>query len=145
MEKQPYVIERIYNAPVAIVWKAISNKEDMKKWYFDLAEFKPEVGFEFRFNGGPDGKVYVHICRITEVIKNKRIAYSWRYEGYEGNSLVTFELFEEGNKTRLRLTHAGIETFPASNPDLAKENFAMGWNEIIGTSLKNYVEKTDPS
>jgi hypothetical protein len=42
----------------------------------------------------------------------------------------------------MRLTHAGLETFPAAeNPDLKKENFEMGWTEIIGTSLKEFVEK----
>jgi uncharacterized protein YndB with AHSA1/START domain len=113
----------------------------MKQWYFDLPEFKPEVGFSFDFMGGPDHKQYKHLCTITEVVPGKKLTYSWRYEGYEGNSFVTFELFAEGNKTRLKLTHEGLETFPASNPDLAKENFAQGWTHIVGISLKDYVEK----
>ncbi|HZG22986.1 MAG TPA: SRPBCC domain-containing protein, partial [Chitinophagaceae bacterium] len=65
----------------------------------------------------------------------------WRYDGYPGESLVTFELFDEGEKTRLRLTHSGLETFPSDNPSFKKENFAAGWSEIIGTSLKDYLEK----
>jgi uncharacterized protein YndB with AHSA1/START domain len=137
---KPFVIERTYHAPIAKVWKAITDKNDMKKWYFDLAEFKPEVGFEFRFLGGPEHKQYLHICKITEVIAGKKITYSWRYDGYEGISYVTFELFAEGDHTRLKLTHAGLETFPASNPDLAKENFAEGWTSITGKSLKEFVE-----
>jgi uncharacterized protein YndB with AHSA1/START domain len=47
MENDPFVIERTYNAPIAKVWKALTDKNDMKQWYFDLSEFKPEVGFEF--------------------------------------------------------------------------------------------------
>jgi hypothetical protein len=31
-----FVIERSYNAPRKKVWRAITNKEDMKQWYFDL-------------------------------------------------------------------------------------------------------------
>ena len=139
--QQPFVIERTYNAPILLVWKAISNKAEMKKWYFDLAEFKPEIGFEFSFEGGPDDKKYLHLCKVTEAIPPKKLAYSWRYDGYEGNSVVTFELFDEGSKTRLRLTHSGLETFPKNNPDLAKENFVAGWTEIIGISLKNYLEQ----
>lgn len=138
---EPFVIERTYNAPVKKLWKAITDKNEMKKWYFDLKEFKPEVGFEFEFNGGPPEKIYRHLCKVTEVNPAKKITYSWRYDGYEGNSFVTWELFEEGNKTKLRLTHAGLETFPASNPDLAKENFAAGWTDIIGRSLKEYFDK----
>src|SRR5690606_14685401 len=101
----------------------------------------PKVGFEFQFEGGKDGNCYVHLCKITEVIPQKKLTYSWRYQGYEGNSFVTFELFPEGNKTRLKLTHEGLETFPVENRDLAKENFIEGWNSIIGISLREFVEK----
>jgi len=137
----PFVIERTFNAPVARVWQAITDKSQMKHWYFDLAEFRPEVGFEFQFEGGPDERKYLHLCKVTEVVSGKKISYSWRYDGYEGISEVSFELFPDGNKTRLRLTHRGLETFPASNPDLAKENFAEGWTSIIEGSLKDFLEK----
>lgn len=140
MKNEPFVIERVLNAPADIVWKAITDKEQMKLWYFNLAEFKPVVGFEFQFEGGTETKTFLHKCKITEVIPGKKLKHSWRYDGYEGNSFVTFELFPEGNKTRIKLTHEGLETFPAI-PEFAKENFAAGWTDIIGTSLKNFVEK----
>jgi uncharacterized protein YndB with AHSA1/START domain len=142
MKNEPFIIERTFNAPVDKVWKAITDKEQMKQWYFDLAEFKPEVGFEFQFTGGTEENKYLHLCKITEVVPNKKLTHSWRYDGYEGNSFVTFELFAEGDKTRLKLTHAGLETFPA-NKDFAKENFAAGWTHIIGTSLKEFVERAN--
>ena len=140
---EPFVIERTYPAPVERVWNAITQPAEMKLWYFDLPDFKPEVGVEFQFMGGPtEDRQYKHLCKITEVIPKKKLAHSWRYEGYAGNTLVTFELFDEGTQTRLKLTHEGLETFPSDNPDLAKENFAEGWTMIIGTSLKEYLEKT---
>jgi uncharacterized protein YndB with AHSA1/START domain len=141
MNNEPFVIVRVYNAPVEKVWKAITDPVDMKQWYFYIPDFKAEIGFEFQFEGGADDRKYTHLCKITEVVPNKKLAYSWRYEGHGGNSLVSFELFAEGDKTRVKLTHAGLETFPADQPDFAKENFEAGWNEIIGTSLKEYVEK----
>ena len=140
MKSEPFVIERTYHAPVEKVWKAITNKDAMKQWYFDLPEFRPEVGFEFRFEGGPDDRRYLHLCKVTEVIEGKKLTYSWRYDGYEGNSFVTWELFPEGNNTRLKLTHAGLETFPAGNPDFDRKNFVAGWTEIVGESLKKFVE-----
>ena len=139
------VIERTYDAPVDKVWNAITNKNEMKKWYFDITEFKAEPGFEFEFVGkGKQGQEFLHLCKIKEVIKNKKLSYSWGYEGYEGDSLVTFELFEEGNKTRLKLTHKGLESFPVTtHNDFAKENFMEGWTWIIGTGLKKHVEETN--
>lgn len=142
MKKSTFVIEQTYSTGIGRVWKAITDKDEMKLWYFDLPEFKPEVGLEFRFMGGPaEDRQYQHICQVTEVIPDKKIAYSWRYEGYGGNTLVAFELFDEGEQTRLKLTHEGLETFPTDNPDFAKENFEVGWIWLIGTSLKEYLEK----
>jgi uncharacterized protein YndB with AHSA1/START domain len=139
----PFVIERVYNAPVAIVWRALTDKEQMKQWYFDIPDFKAEAGFDFRFYGeGKTGEKFLHLCRITDVIENKKLRYSWQYEGYEGNSFVTFELFAEGGKTRLRLTHEGLETFPVTaHDDFARANFVEGWNYLAGTALKTFVEK----
>ncbi len=141
MKNEPFVIERTYNAPVERVWKAITDRDQMKEWYFNLAEFKPEVGFEFEFTGGSEEKTYLHKCRITTVIPNKKLAYTWRYQDYPGNSEVTFELFDEDGKTRVKLTHEGLETFPQDNKDFAKTSFSEGWNYIIGKSLKEFVEK----
>ena len=141
MKTEPFVIERIFNAPVHKVWKAITDKEDMKQWYFDIAAFKPEVGFEFEFTGSKDDVNYLHKCKITEVVPGKKLTYSWKYAGFEGMSYVTWELFDEGDKTRLKLTHEGLETFPQNNPDFARENFVQGWTEITGKSLKEFVER----
>jgi uncharacterized protein YndB with AHSA1/START domain len=138
---EPFTIERTYNAPADRVWKAITDKEQMKKWYFDIAEFRPEVGFEFQFEGKNEDRCYLHLCRITEVIPGKKLTYSWRYDGYEGISYVTFELFAEGDQTRLKLTHAGLETLPA-NPDFAKQNFVRGWTALIGDMLRNFLESS---
>jgi uncharacterized protein YndB with AHSA1/START domain len=141
MKEEPFVIERTLNAPAEKVWKAITNKDQMKQWYFDIAEFKPEVGFEFSFEGHNEDSCYLHLCRITEVIPGKKLQYSWRYDGEIGNSLVTFELFSEGDITRLKLMHEGLETFPSEKPDFARGNFVEGWTYLIGKSIKEFVEK----
>jgi uncharacterized protein YndB with AHSA1/START domain len=140
MTTEPFEIDCTYNAPLSKVWKALTDKDEMKQWYFDLAEFKPEVGFEFTFTGGKDGREYKHLCKITEVIPGKKLKHSWTYDGYEGTSYVTWELFDEGDKTRVKLTHEGLETFPQNNPDFAKESFVEGWTGITGKNLKEFVE-----
>lgn len=141
MSNQPFVIERLFDVPVTKVWDALTKNEQMKKWYFQLPDFKPVVGFEFTFSGGADDqRPYQHLCKVVEVIPGKKLAYSWRYDGYPGNSIVSFELFEEGKKTKLRLTHTGLETFDQANPDFAKKNFKEGWTSILDKSLKSFLE-----
>jgi len=133
------VIERTFKAPVARVWKALTDADEMRQWYFDLKEFKPQVGFEFEFVVEHGGNTYHHLCKITEVVPPQKLAHTWRYKGHPGNSLVTFELFPEGDQTRLKLTHSGMESFPQT-PAFARKNFVAGWTEIIGSSLKQFVE-----
>ncbi|GAA4466193.1 hypothetical protein GCM10023093_19880 [Nemorincola caseinilytica] len=139
MNTTPFVIERTLNSPIDTVWEAITDAEKMKHWYFDLPGFRAEVGYEFSFTGGTEEHQYLHLCRITEVVPGHKIAYTWRYDGYPGESLVTFELSEEGNGTRIKLTHSGLETFGTTNPDLARHNFEAGWTDIIGRSLPTYL------
>jgi uncharacterized protein YndB with AHSA1/START domain len=142
MNNNPVIIEKLVNAPVKKVWQAITDKDQMKQWYFDLNDFIPEVGFEFSFAGqGSKGEQYLHLCRITEVVPLKKLQYTWKYAGMEGSSLVTFELFEEDNKTLVKLTHTGLETFPQVSKDFGRDSFNAGWTELITKLLPGFVEK----
>lgn len=139
----PVVEENSFAVSKEKVWSAITDKNEMKLWYFELEEFIPKPGFEFRFWGGTEEHKYLHICEITKAEPNKILEHTWRYDGIPGNTTIRFELSEtEGEpwKTKLKLLHSGLETFPADNPDLARANFEAGWKYIIGTSLKNYLE-----
>jgi uncharacterized protein YndB with AHSA1/START domain len=142
MNTDPFIIERTLNAPVKKVWEAISNKSEMKKWYFDLEKFKAEPGFEFSFWGGTEEHKYLHLCKVAEAIAPKKLSYSWKYDGHAGSSLVTFELFADGTKTKIKLTHSGLHSFPADNPDFAVTNFVEGWTQIIGTNLVDFLGKS---
>ena len=141
MSSQPIIIEHTYSVPAERVWEAITDKNKMKLWYFDLAEFRPEVGFAFSFYGGDENKQYLHLCKVTGVMPGKKLTYSWQYEGDSGVSYVSWELFEEGYKTRLKLTHTGTDSFRKDDPAFASENFEKGWTYILGTSLKDYLKK----
>lgn len=136
---EPIILERTFDTPVPRVWKALTDVDQMRQWHFDLKEFRPQVGFEFEFIVEHEGNTYHHLCRVIEVIPEKKIAYTWRYKGEPGSSLVTFELVAHGDKTRLRLTHTGIETFPKT-PAYARKNFEAGWTAIIGSELKQFIE-----
>ncbi|SDL12335.1 SRPBCC family protein [Siphonobacter aquaeclarae] len=136
----PITFDRTYHAPAEKVWDALVNPAKMKQWYFDIPGFQPVVGYRFEFLGGREGREYRHLCEITEVVPGRKLTYSWRYDGYAGNSFVTFELFPEGTDTRLLLTHRGLETFPKEVADFAPGNFVEGWTSILGKSLPKFLE-----
>lgn len=137
------VIERTFDAPIARVWDAITDVDQMRDWYFDLKEFRAEVGFEFEFAVEHEGNSFRHLCRVIEAVPHKRIAYTWCYAGEEGESVVTFALSAEGERTRLKLTHEGLETFP-DRPAYARKNFEAGWTSI-SADLQQFVEGQEDS
>jgi uncharacterized protein YndB with AHSA1/START domain len=145
MNSAPLVIERLFNAPMEAVWKAITDKDQLKQWFFDVPEFRPELDFEFRFEAGKEDVCYLHLCKITEVVTGRKLTYSWRYEGFSGYSLVSFELFAEGDQTRLKLTHEGLETFPMSQPGFLNGYYIPEWIDIIGSSLKQFIGRAAPN
>lgn len=142
MKNDSIVIRRTYNASAEKIWQAITDRNQMKQWYFEMLEtFEPKAGFTTRFNVPHEGKNFVHVWKVTEVVPGKKISYEWKYEGYPGNSLVTFELNADEGKTMITLTHENLDTFlPGSNPELSGENFKQGWTSLIGSSLKTFLE-----
>jgi len=136
----PLIVEKVLIAPVAKVWDALTNIHQITQWYFKIADFKPEVGFEFEFIGTDGTTEFLHKCVITAVIPNKKLSYSWRYEGYPGISEVSFDLAVDGDATKVTITHTCLETFPQTGA-FDRSNFNSGWNHILGVSLKEFVEK----
>jgi uncharacterized protein YndB with AHSA1/START domain len=140
METKPLIVERTYNAPVEKVWDAITDSTKMKSWYFDIDGFKPEVGTKFSFYAECDNVQYLHLCEVTEAEPQKKLTYSWKYADYPGESYVIWELFPEDGKTRLVLTHRGLETFP-DHKDFTRNSFTEGWTYFLDTALNDFLEK----
>lgn len=139
--ESPVVVERTFDASADKVWRAITEIEQMKHWFMrELASFKAEVGFETAFNVHHNGKDYPHSWKVIEVVPQRKVAVEWRFPGNSGISVATMELFPEGARTRLRVTHTGIDSHPQDNPDFARESFQQGWNEIAD-QLQAYMEK----
>lgn len=139
MKANPLIVQCNLHAPEETIWKALTENDQMKKWYFDIQDFKAIAGFEFNFTAGSDQKKYVHLCKVTDVIPGKKLAYTWKYKDYPGNSLVTFELSPEGDSTQIKVIHEGLETFPGTG-DFSTDSFKKGWTQILCSNLKNYVE-----
>jgi uncharacterized protein YndB with AHSA1/START domain len=137
-------MERSYNAPKERVWQALTNVENLRKWFFDVSGFEPKLGFKFEFSGdcGDDinDEHYVHYCEVTDLIEGEKLTYSWSYKDYEGMSYVTWQLFNQGEGTRVVLTHRGLDTFPKL-ANFTRDSFTGGWTYFMDEALKEFVEK----
>ena len=137
---KPVIIEQHFNRSVNDVWSAITQIDHMTQWFFEnIPTFEAKVGFETSFNVNANGVDYLHLWKITEVIPQKKITYSWKYRDFKGDGVVIFELFEETDQTLLKLTNHGLETFPDDIPEFTRESCEAGWNYFINQRLKEYL------
>lgn len=142
MNNNPIVVEKTINAPIEKVWSALTDKDQMKVWYFDIPDFELKVGNVFNFYEPGENKQYHHRGTIREIIPNKKLQHTWTHPSHsKGESILTWELESLGDKTKVKLTHAGIGNFADAGEGFEKESYEAGWKEIVGESLKNYLEK----
>ena len=137
----PVTVERVFRSPLKEIWAAITDVDEMRQWYFDnIPAFTPEVGFEVSFEVNSGSRIFPHRWKVTEVIPMKKISYNWKYDGYPGDSVVTFELFQQNKMTRLKLTHQVKEDFPQDIPEFRRESCVAGWRYFIQDRLTKFME-----
>jgi uncharacterized protein YndB with AHSA1/START domain len=138
---EPVIVEQNYDVSLAELWKAITELNQMKKWFFENIEaFEPKVGFRTRFIIENEGREFPHLWTITEVEPLKKIAYNWKYEGYKGDSIVSFLLSEKKDLSKLTLIHQVTEKFSENIVEFQRESCLNGWNWFIKSSLKDYLK-----
>jgi uncharacterized protein YndB with AHSA1/START domain len=138
---EPIVVEQLFDVPLTEVWAAISELHQMRQWFFpNIKAFEPREGFETKFTVENEGRIFPHVWKVTKVAPMSVLAYNWRYEGYEGDSMVIFEIFEQNHQTRLSLTHKVMESFQSGIPEFSRESCMAGLNYFINQELKKYLE-----
>lgn len=138
---KPVVVEQTFNVSLEQLWQAITDVTQMRQWFFEsIPSFEPEVGFETRFIVDTGERDFPHVWRITEVVPKRLISYDWRYDGYAGNQLVTFELLDEGNQSKLRLTATVRQSFQEGIPEFTREACLGGWQYFIQHRLKAFLQ-----
>src|ERR1035438_9700350 len=131
------VIERevVIEAPADVVWRTITEPDQMSQWFADQGDLVGEPGahgyMERGAQGGPVG--------VETVDPPARFSFRWNHprgeEPVAGNSmLVEFTLTPEGSeRTRLRVTESGHELLDW--PDAEKQRYAgehrAGWAEFL--------------
>lgn len=137
------VLSETYAATKVEVWKALTDLEEMKLWYFDnIPSFEAEVGFETSFPVQAPSRLFIHQWKILEVEPLSKINYAWTFEGILGKSNSIFTLHEmDQNATELTVTCETIEDFPDDIPEFKSESCRAGWKYFLKDRLKNYLNK----
>ena len=137
----PVVVEQEYKVPIEKLWGALTEKEQMQQWFFtEIEEFKPAVGFETQFTIEHDGRTYVHLWKVIDVIENEKIVYDWRYQDCPGQGIVTWELSPTAAGSKSKLTNEIVESFPQDDPAFKRESCEAGWNYFLNEQLADYFE-----
>lgn len=142
-QNEPIIMEVTYPVNIETLWQALTDLRQMQAWYFpQLENFKAVPGFETAFVVENEGRTFTHQWRVVEVVPLKKIKYTWQFKEYDGDSYTTFELFESGDETRLKLTDIVVRPFPDDIPEFKRESGVNGWTYLLKTSLKNYLSQS---
>jgi uncharacterized protein YndB with AHSA1/START domain len=132
------VIEReiLIEAPAEVVWRIITEPDQMSRWFADRVELVAEPGAQGYVHFGDQGGPIV----VETVDPSRRFSFRWNHPPEEGalvgnSMLVEFTLIPEGaERTRLRVTESGHEI--RDWPDVEKQRYAdehrKGWGDFLG-------------
>lgn len=135
----PITVKQQFQVSKDQLWKAITSQPELIQWFFEaIEEFEPIVGFSTKFIVENEGRVFPHCWEIVEVIPAKRIDYTWNYEGYPGDSIVSFQINKFNERVELVVTHKVTEDFPDDIPEFQRESCQGGWEYFIKDRLKTY-------
>jgi uncharacterized protein YndB with AHSA1/START domain len=130
-------LERTFRARPERVFDAWTDPELLRRWWAAQPDWtSPAAEVDAREGGRyslsmqePDGgTVHTVAGEYREVERPKRLVYTWAWQDADADdneTLVTVEFHEEGEATRVVLTHEGF-----SNED-SRRNHEHGWNGCL--------------
>ena len=142
------VIERTFDAPVALIWDMWTRSEHFAAWYGPNGASIPVAKMDVTVGGSrlvcmemqtPNGPMQMWFTgEYREIVENQRLVYTESMADEEGNVLspaqmgmpeghpetteIIVELKDLGGRTRMVMTHVGV---PAGSPG------AAGWNMAL--------------
>ncbi len=123
------------------VWDALTNPVQIKKYFFGTdAKSEWRVGSPITFTGEWEGKQYEDHGTILQFEKDKLMRYNyWSSNSGKpdvpGNyANVTYELSQNGDKTRLTITQDNVGS------EDGKKHSEQNWNMVL-ENLKKLLEE----
>lgn len=146
------VIERVFDAPVDLIWQMWTDPEHFKKWYGPHGFSVPVAEMDLKLGGKhlicmemktPDRHMEMWTTgEYTEIVPNRRLVFTSSPSDAQGNitempeqgmvtTTVTVELEVVDGKTKMIMTHAGMP--------MGQEGAAGGWNQAFD-KLSEYIQ-----
>ena len=127
--------EVLIEAPVDVVWRTITEPDQICRWFADKVDLVLEPGAHGHLQFGDQGGPVV----VQTVDPPWRFSFRWNHphdeEPVAGNSmLVEFTLTAEGaERTRLRVTESGHElrAWPEAEQRRYADEHREGWVEYL--------------
>ena len=133
-----HVVSVHINVPRQKAWDEITKRGLVQRPLYNTvldAELRP--GGRLRYYS-PDRKRVFIVGEVVEVDPPRKFSHTYMFTTrVEPMTLVTWDLVEEANGTRVTITHSGYTT-----AHKAPEKVAAGWTEILGL-LKQELETGD--
>lgn len=131
----------IIDAPIEMVWDALTNPEQIRKYFFGTQAVSDwKKGSPIYFRGEWEGKKYEDKGTILNTIPNELFQYSYwsSMSGIEDKPenyvTVTYKLKEAGDQTKVTITQENI-------PDeKMREHSEQNWNKVLA-DLKKLLEQ----
>lgn len=111
--KPVILMTRTFNAPRALVWKAISEPEHAVRWWGPHGHRNKVLKWDWRVGGEwsiestmPDGNVITFFGEYREIRKPETVTQTFAFDGLPPgvHSVDTVELIEEGGRTIYKAT-----------------------------------------
>jgi|SRR5580658_10441114 uncharacterized protein YndB with AHSA1/START domain len=133
-ETRSIVVEHLFDHPLAIVWRALTESALIEGWLM-RNDFRPEVGRRFTFltqaQPGFDGVVQ---CRVLEIDPLHRIRFTQK--GGDLETIVTWTLTDlGGGRTQLRIDHDGFGPGSEFAYDMLKDGWEKKMQPRLGAIL----------
>jgi uncharacterized protein YndB with AHSA1/START domain len=127
--------EIMIEAPPEVVWRTITEPDQMSLWFADRVDLVVEPGAHGYLRFGDQGGPVV----VVTVDPPKRFSFRWNHPRQEepapGNSmLVEFTLTPEGTeRTRLKVAESGHELrdWPREEQQRYADEHQEGWGEFL--------------
>ena len=127
-------IERIFDAPRDLVWKAYTEPKLLAKWWgrgnrLDVEYFELKPGGRWRFvEHAPDGTTGFE-GRFREVAPPNRIVQTFEWDGMPGHVLVDTAEFQDIGGKRTRVVSTSLFHSSDERDGMLKTGMEQGVNE----------------